>query len=164
MTQRVVSEGAAGFNSRKAGYGAQALEPDYGSIFASSTSMIGMSSFTAYTRWHCVHFRLSGFCRYSSVCLQAGQTRMSSKSLAIMPALYASVALNKEYGCRKKCRFPIAKCPNWHERRFNKRLEAGNGKMGRIRGRLSQAFAGGVIFDVRSHNARPTPRRKQNRR
>jgi hypothetical protein len=33
------------------------------SIVASSTSMMGMSSFTAYTRWHCVHFKLSGFCR-----------------------------------------------------------------------------------------------------
>jgi hypothetical protein len=33
------------------------------SMVASSTSMMGMSSFTAYTRWHCVHFKLSGFCR-----------------------------------------------------------------------------------------------------
>src|SRR5580658_1647805 len=51
--------------------------------------MIGMSSFTAYTRWHCLHFKLSGFSRYSSACLHAGQTRISSKSLAIMTtALY----------------------------------------------------------------------------
>jgi hypothetical protein len=54
------------------------------SITASSISMIGMSSFTAYTRWHCLHFKLSGFSRYSSGCLQAGQTRISSRSLAIM--------------------------------------------------------------------------------
>src|SRR6266536_2899397 len=51
--------------------------------------MIGMSSFTAYTRWHCLHFKLSGLWRYSSACLQAGQTRISSRSLAIMTcALY----------------------------------------------------------------------------
>src|SRR5712692_8245024 len=59
------------------------------SIVASSISMIGISSFTAYTRWHCLHFRLCGFSRYSSGCLSAGQTRISSRSLAIMtPALY----------------------------------------------------------------------------
>src|SRR6266536_4328218 len=51
--------------------------------------MIGMSSFTAYTRWHCLHFKLSGLWRYSSACLHAGQTRISSSSLAIMTcALY----------------------------------------------------------------------------
>src|ERR1017187_3227567 len=60
------------------------------SIVDSSTSMMGMSSFTAYTRWHCVHFKLSGLCRYSRACLHAGQTRISSSSLAIMRALYAT--------------------------------------------------------------------------
>src|SRR6266404_7114755 len=55
-------------------------------MVAWSTSMIGMSSFTAYTRWHCLHFKLSGFSRYSNACLHAGQTRISSKSLAIMTA------------------------------------------------------------------------------
>src|SRR5580692_115157 len=53
-------------------------------MVASSTSMIGMSSFIAYTRRHCLHFKLSGFSRYSRGCLHAGQTRISSKSLAIM--------------------------------------------------------------------------------
>src|SRR5712692_6390972 len=59
------------------------------SIVASSISMIGISSFTAYTRWHCLHFRLCGFSRYSSGCLSAEQNRISRRSLAIMnPVLY----------------------------------------------------------------------------
>jgi len=62
-------------------------------MVASSISMMGMSSFTAYTRWHCVHFRLSGFWRYSSACLQAGQTRISSNPLESMRALYARIFL-----------------------------------------------------------------------
>jgi len=59
---------------------------------ASSTSMMGMSSFTEYTRWHSVHFKLSGFCRYSRACRHAGQTRISSNSFAIMEVLYATKA------------------------------------------------------------------------
>jgi hypothetical protein len=56
-------------------------------MVASSTSMMGMSSFTGYTRLHCLHFKLSGFSRYSRGCLQAGQTRISNKSLAIMKGI-----------------------------------------------------------------------------
>ena len=54
------------------------------SIVASSTSMIGMSSLTGYTRWQWVHFKVSGLWRYSSGCLQAGQTRISRRSFESM--------------------------------------------------------------------------------
>ncbi len=59
------------------------------SIVASSTSMIGISSLTAYTRLHCTHFKLSGAFRYSNACLHAGHTKISNNSFAIMQALYA---------------------------------------------------------------------------
>jgi hypothetical protein len=66
------------------------------SIVASSTSMMGISSFTAYTRWHCVHFRLSGFSRYRRACLHAGQTRISNNSLAIMQRIVTQIEFTTE--------------------------------------------------------------------
>src|ERR1035437_7130869 len=51
----------------------------HSSIFASSTSIAGISSRIGYTRWHWTHFRplLSGFRSRSA--LHRGQTRISSK-------------------------------------------------------------------------------------
>lgn len=52
----------------------------YGSIFASSMSITGMSSLMGYTRWHDPH--LSAVPSFTSVTgvLQAGQARISSSS------------------------------------------------------------------------------------
>ena len=51
---------------------------------ASSMSNTGRPSRTGYTRRHPAHFRASGADLSSSGFLQAGQTRRSSKSWAIM--------------------------------------------------------------------------------
>jgi len=69
-------------------------------MVASLTSMMGMSSFTGYTRWHALHFKLSGLFRYSSSCLQAGQTRISNNSFAIM----TGIVRHKSYAT--SCRAP----------------------------------------------------------
>jgi hypothetical protein len=54
------------------------------STVAASMSKMGMPSWIGYTRRHPLHFRLGGFSRNASACLQAGQTRMSSRSCGIM--------------------------------------------------------------------------------
>lgn len=59
-----------------------------GSMVASSTSRIGMSSRTGYTRRHSAHFRLSPLFFCTSGFLQTGQTRISSSSLDTMSQLY----------------------------------------------------------------------------
>ena len=60
------------------------------SILASSTSRMGMSSRTGYTRRHSAHFRLSPSACKASGFLQTGQTRISSKSCGIMSELYCT--------------------------------------------------------------------------
>src|SRR6267154_3585838 len=54
------------------------------SIVAASISKIGIPSCIGYTRWHSPHFKLGGFSLKTSAFLQAGQTRMSSRSCGIM--------------------------------------------------------------------------------
>src|ERR1700675_574129 len=56
------------------------------SILAASTSMIGISSWTGYTRRHSPHFRLAPLALRTTGFLQTGQTSMSSRSCEIIAA------------------------------------------------------------------------------
>ena len=87
------------------------------STVASSSNMMGISSFTGYTRRHCLHFRLSGFSRYSSGCLHAGHTRISSKSAGIMNSIVRH-ELNLDFAFelrrkREKKQAPQFPCRPW---------------------------------------------------
>jgi hypothetical protein len=60
-----------------------------GSIVASSTSIIGISSRTGYTRRHSLHFRLVPSSFWASGFLHTGHTKMSINSFSTIAALYA---------------------------------------------------------------------------
>ncbi len=59
-------------------------------MVASSTSIIGISSRTGYTRLHSAHFRLVPSAFSVSGFLHTGHTRMSINSFSIIAALYAA--------------------------------------------------------------------------
>ena len=65
------------------------------SMDAASISKIGIPSCIGYTRRHSPHFKLGGFSFRMSGFLQAGQTRMSSRSGGIMMIDFSADGANK---------------------------------------------------------------------
>src|ERR1035437_2229930 len=78
------------------------LSTAYSSIFASSTSITGMSSRIGYTRWHWTHFKPLWSGLSSTVALHSGHTRISSKSLLIA---IASLQFSKGFAPTEKWEF-----------------------------------------------------------